>query len=178
VARFGTVQFEEGGRLSYLGMDINITDEGTRVDMSFYVRQLVEDAEKRKALLVYDSPGTKESFVCKEEKNELEDAQRVYFHSTVAKLLYLAKRARPDILMVVIFLCTRVQNATVEDEKKLVRVLGYLKNTESRTLMLRATDPNCSVVAYVDAAYALHHDSKSHTGVIVFVGGALAYVAS
>jgi hypothetical protein len=60
VARFGTVQFEEGGRLSYLGIDISITDEGTRVDMSFYVKQLVEDAEKKKALVVYDSPGMKE----------------------------------------------------------------------------------------------------------------------
>jgi hypothetical protein len=159
-------------------MDISIADEGTRVDMSFYVKQLVEDAEKRKALVVYDSPGTKESFVYKEEEKKLENAQRIYYHSTVAKLLYLAKRARPDILTVVIFLCTRIQEATVEDEKKLVRVLGYLKKTESRTLMLRATDPTCSVVAYVDAAYALHHDSKSHTGVIVYVGCTLVYVAS
>jgi hypothetical protein len=146
--------------------------------MSFYVRQLVTDAEKKKSLALFDSPGTKESFVYKEGEKKLENVQRVYYHSTVAKLLYLAKRARPDILTVVIFLCTRVQEATVEDEKKLARVLGYLKKTENRTLMLRATDPDCSVVAYVDAAYALHHDSKSHTGVIVYVGGTLVYVAS
>jgi hypothetical protein len=43
------------------------------------------------------------------------------------KLLYLAKRARPDILTVVMFLCMRVQNATVQDRSKLDRVLGYLK---------------------------------------------------
>jgi hypothetical protein len=137
------MQFEEGGRLSYLGMDISIADEGTIVDMSFYVKQLVADAENRKTLVLYDSPGTKESFVYKEDEKKLENAQRVYYHSTVAKLLYLAKRARPDILTVVIFLCTRVQEATVEDEKKIGRVLGYLKKTESRTLILRATDPNC-----------------------------------
>jgi hypothetical protein len=32
-ARFGTVQFKEGGRLSYLGMEVDITDAGTSVDM-------------------------------------------------------------------------------------------------------------------------------------------------
>jgi hypothetical protein len=34
------------------------------------------------------------------------------------------------------------------------------------------------VVAYVDAAYATHNDSKSHSGVIVYVGHTLAYVLS
>jgi hypothetical protein len=128
--------------------------------MSFYVRQLVESAETKRTLTVYDSPGTRESFVVQDGGEKLQNAHRVYFHSTVAKLLYLAKRARPDVLMVVIFLCTRVQDATVEDERKLMRVLGYLKNTVKRTLMLSATERNCAVVAYVDAAFALHHDSK------------------
>jgi len=31
---------------------------------------------------------------------------------------------------------------------------------------------------YVDAAYAIHNDSKSHSGVIVYVGQTLAYVSS
>jgi hypothetical protein len=34
------------------------------------------------------------------------------------------------------------------------------------------------VRAYIDAAYALHSDSKSHTGVIIFVGHAIVYVSS
>jgi len=32
------VQFEIGEKLSYLGMQIEIRDDGTIVDMSFYVR--------------------------------------------------------------------------------------------------------------------------------------------
>ncbi len=35
----------------------------------------------------------------------------------------------------------------------------------------------CEVVAYVDAAYALHCDSKSHTGVVIYVGETMAYIA-
>jgi hypothetical protein len=34
------------------------------------------------------------------------------------------------------------------------------------------------VEAFVDAAFAIHGDSKSHTGVAVFVGGALVFAAS
>ena len=37
--RFGEVQFEIGEKLSYLGMQINIRDEGMMVDMSFYIKK-------------------------------------------------------------------------------------------------------------------------------------------
>ncbi len=90
----------------------------------------------------------------------------------------MAKRARPDILMVVIFLCTRVQGATTEDEQKLLCMLGYLKHSCERTLMLNSMDTACEVVAYMDTAYALHSDSKSHSGVIIYVGGTMCYVSS
>jgi hypothetical protein len=121
VKRFGTVLFKEGGRLSYLGMDVEITDAGTKINMSFYVKQLMQDAEAKKTLMVCDSPGTKELDICKEEEQKLENEQRVYVHSTVAKLLYLAKRARPDILTVVIFMYTLTECYN-RGQKKLV---GY-----------------------------------------------------
>jgi ribosomal protein L7Ae-like RNA K-turn-binding protein len=178
VAKFGTVVFEINGKLSYLGMEIELSDKGTKIDMSFYVKQIIEDAEEKLVLTKYESPGTKETFVAHEGAGVLSEKNRVYFHSTVAKLLYLAKRARPDILTVVTYLCTRVQHATVEDEKKLGRVLGYLKGTVGRTLLLKRSSMESTVVAYVDAAYALHGDSKSHMGVVIYVGGTLAYVAS
>jgi hypothetical protein len=34
------------------------------------------------------------------------------------------------------------------------------------------------VVAYIDAAFAAHEDSKSHSGVVVFIAGILVYAAS
>ncbi len=71
VAKFVSVQFEEGGRLSYLGMEIDVTVAGTSVDMSFYVKQLLEDAKERMNLVVYASPGTKETFVSNEEEKRL-----------------------------------------------------------------------------------------------------------
>jgi hypothetical protein len=52
------------------------------------------------------------------------------FHSRVAKLLFLAKRARLDILTVVSFLCTQTQGTTKKDDRKLSRLLGYLKGMQ------------------------------------------------
>jgi hypothetical protein len=106
--RFGEVQFEVGEEFSYLGMKIIIKDEGTMVDMSFYVAQILENEEVQVAA----SPTTNETYNVDEGSKKLCDAEKKWFYSTTAKLLYLAKRARPDILTAVIFLCMRVQGAT------------------------------------------------------------------
>jgi hypothetical protein len=171
--RFGEVQFEVGDDLSYLGMNISIRDEGTMIDMSFYVSQVLENEEVKEAA----SPMTKTYYNVDEESRKLGEVEKKWFHSKTAKLLYLAKRARPDILTAVIFLCTRLQESTYEDKQKLQRVLGYLKGTVDRTLLLRTPKGN-QIVAYIDAAYAVHEDSKSHSGVLIYVGDTLAYVAS
>ena len=47
------------------------------------------------------------------------------FHSRVAKLLFLAKRVRPEILPAVIFLTTRIRSPTEQDWAKLDRVLRF-----------------------------------------------------
>jgi hypothetical protein len=107
--RFGTVKFEVGNRLSYLGMELEIGDRGTAVGMSFYTKQLLEGVEVPVKL----SPRTKTMFQVDEEAVMLMEEERKLFHSKTAKLLYLAKRARPDILTIVSFLCTRVLVATV-----------------------------------------------------------------
>lgn len=121
--RFGSVQFEIGERLSYLGIQIDIIDEGTMIDMSFYVSQVLEGAQAT----IKQSPGMKTTFTVTEDSRKFTEKERKLFHSKVAKLPYLAKRARPDLLTVVSFLCTRVQVATEEDYQKMDRVLGYLK---------------------------------------------------
>jgi hypothetical protein len=53
----------------------------------------------------------------------LDDEAKDEFHSRVAKLLYLAKRVRPDILPLCIFLATRVREPTADDWSKLDRGL-------------------------------------------------------
>jgi hypothetical protein len=100
------------------------------------------------------------------------------FHSRVAKLLYLAERTRPDILLPDInFLCTRVLRPTVQDWKKLMRVYKYLLGTKGLCIYLQADDDNC-VKGYYDASYGVHSDMKSHTGACTTIGKGAVYVTS
>mmetsp|Transcript_3447 Transcript_3447/g.7174 ORF Transcript_3447/g.7174 Transcript_3447/m.7174 type:complete len:212 (+) Transcript_3447:32-667(+) len=92
------------------------------------------------------------------------------FHSRVAKLLYLAKRVRPDILTAISFLTTRTQCATIDDWSKLERVLRYLNNTPDQCITLSASPDDFRVLAYVDASYGMHADGKSHTGLCISLG--------
>ena len=79
-------------------------------------------------------------------------------------------------MMAIGFLCTRVTKVTVQDQKKLCRVLGYLL-TKDWVLTLTPEDLK-RVEAYIDAAFAAHFDAKTHTGVACFIGKALVFAAS
>jgi hypothetical protein len=79
-------------------MKIAIKDEGTVVDMSFYVAQILEGEEVE----VVASPTTKTTYNVDEKAQRLGEEERKWFHSKTAKLLYLSKRAWPDILTAVI----------------------------------------------------------------------------
>jgi len=77
------------------------------------------------------------------------------FHSIIAKLLFLAKQGRPDILLAVSFLTTRVKKPDSDDWKKMIRVLGYLKGTLDLDLNI-SCDELSSLTWYIDGSYAVH----------------------
>ncbi len=52
------------------------------------------------------------------------------------------------------------------------RVLGYLRATQHRGIVLRV-DSEMSMQAYIDAAYGVHQSSgRSHTGCAIVLGDA------
>jgi hypothetical protein len=87
------------------------------------------------------------------------------FHSNVAKLLYLALRARPDILVTVAFLTTRVSSPDIDDLGKLKRVMRYLRDTRNLALTLEASGDG-AIRWWVDASFGVHPNMRS----IVIVG--------
>ena len=61
------------------------------------------------------SPASRYLFRVDDNAKQLDKHQSESFHSAVAKLLFIAKRARPDIEPTVAFLCTRVTKSDVHD---------------------------------------------------------------
>ena len=74
-----------------------------------------------------------------------------------------------DILLPIAFLTTRVKAPTTGDLAKLQRVMKYLNGTSQQTMVLAPRNKNLE--AYVDASFGCHPDGKSHTGLVVTLGG-------
>ena len=103
------------------------------------------------------------------ECEKLSLAQADKFHHFVAKLLYLAKRTRPDIWLAVAFLCTQVMAPDMDDYKKLGRCISNIRCTKELRLTLEAND--MSVIHWwIDASFTVHADYKSHTGACLSFG--------
>lgn len=116
------------------------------------------------------SPATDGLFESRDSAVAVDATQSAWFHSVVAKLAYLAKRARPECLTAVAYLATRVTKCTDDDVDKLKRVLKYIAKTRERGVVLRPGRLGVCVRVYVDAAYGVHSDGKSHTGSCVVIG--------
>lgn len=68
------------------------------------------------------------------------------------------------------YLATCVTKCTGDDIEKLRRVLRYIAGTKDRGVILRPGKLGVCVRLYVDAAYGVHSDGKSHTGSCVVLG--------
>ena len=89
----------------------------------------------------------------------------------VAKLLYVAKRTGPYLLLLISFLKTRVLHATEADQDKLRKGLRYLNSTKSMGIIRLWSSGDNRIRAYIDASYGIHHDRKSHAGLYLTLGG-------
>jgi len=99
------------------------------------------------------------------------------FHHYVAKLLFLCKRARPDIQTAVTYLSSRVKAPKIDELMKLRRVMRYLRATRDLPLTLGA-DAVVQAGWRVDASFGIHDDMKSHTGVIMSLEKGAVYATS
>ena len=69
------------------------------------------------------TPASSNIFQVNEECKKLDPEIADLFHRTAARLLFAAKRSRPDLQTAIAFLCTRVKNPDKEDSEKLKRVI-------------------------------------------------------
>lgn len=166
--RYGEITKTSGSILNYLGMVLDLSHPGeARVSMKGFVEDMLLSSGVTGGVKLPASEGLFETRVgallCAEPR-------RKEFHSLVAKLLYLAKKSRPDCLTAVAFLTTRVSRCTEDDWDKLTRVLRYINETKERGIVLRPGKMGIVVRVYIDASFGVHGDGKSHTGSCIVIG--------
>jgi hypothetical protein len=161
----------------YLGMTIDYSTDGkVRFSMIDYIKDILDelpgdmDGENT-------TPAANFLFDVDDDCENLDAETAEFFHHNTAKLLFLCKRARPDIQTAVAFLCTRVKQPDTDDYKKLARVMKYLRATIDLPLTLEADGSNI-IKWWVDASYGVHHDMKSHTGGVMSLGKGAVYATS
>jgi hypothetical protein len=86
-------------------------------------------------LRIFRTPVGKALFDVEEKEEKLEIERKEFFHTTVAKLLYLTKRVIPDIFLAVSLMSTRVKEHN-ELGRKLLHLLDYLKWTKDHKLYM------------------------------------------
>jgi hypothetical protein len=170
-AKYLEITVTRGKVHHYLGMTFDYTNS-LRISMTKYEQDLVAGVHRE----VY-TPAMEDLFAVDDLSPTVDEEKQKWFHTQVAKLMFLSKRARPDVLLPVAYLATKVQRPTERDLHKLHRVLAYLKGNPRYELVANA-DTTGELTAYTDASHAMHPDRKSHTGASIYVYGLPVYVAS
>jgi len=169
VKKFGKMSVTRGHKHKFLGMDINFKHDCTvTVKMKDYLQESMDESGLN---ITHEAatPAKGNLYDVDSESPLLEGEEFDTFQSIVANLLYVAIRVRLDMLLPVAFLCTRVTKSTKQDQMKLKHVLEYVKGSIDLVYTMGAESLN-KVQSWVDAAYAVHLDMKSHTGGITSFG--------
>jgi hypothetical protein len=96
----------------YLGMMLDYSKKGkVKIKMIDYVKKMLADLPDEMNGEA-PTPAGNHLFMVDNNQTKVDEQKAQFFHTYVAKALFLCKRARPDIQTVVAFLCTRVKACT------------------------------------------------------------------
>jgi hypothetical protein len=168
----GEVKVMRGKKHDYLAMTLDYSIPGVlRVDMTKYVKSMIDDFPV-KLEGVGKFPWTDKLFTVDTKSKKLEHEKAKIFHTFVMKGMFLCKRGRQDIQPGIAFLATRTTKPNEGDWAKLVKIMNFLKATQNEVASMSADDTQ-SIKWYVDAAFAVHKDFKSHTGATMSLGNGI-----
>jgi hypothetical protein len=165
---FPDISVQRGDHLEYLGMAVDIDRSGQiRLRTQGKLEQIITDGKISGNVATPSKPNL---FNIDEHSPLLSKAKAKTFYSVVAKLMWIATRTRPDILVTVSALSSRTSNPNEDDFEKLLHLLKYINGTVDLPLILRPTSINVSL--YADASFGSHPQSfKSHSGPVCCIGG-------
>jgi hypothetical protein len=162
----------------YLGMTLDYSRDGkVTINMAQYVTEFLRNVPDGMGKGTSVTPAAGHLYEVRSDAEPLDKLMSEQFHTLTAKLLFLSKRARPDLQQAVGFLTTRVKSPDTDDWKKLNRVIQYLRGTRELNLTLEA-DSTHVVKWWVDAAFAVHPDMRSQTGMTMTLGKGSVYAGS
>ena len=165
---FGELKVSRGTKHDYLGMDIEKKDKKVHIGMKGQIDEVLSWGTKQSGRMPA-TPATTSLFTVDEESDKISKDENDLFHSIVQKLMYICKRARPDIEPALSYLSTRVSCPSISDEEKLQRVLDFIRATKDDRRVVGALSLE-DMFTWIDAPFAVHPNMKSHTGGAISFG--------
>ena len=177
----GEMKVARGKVHKYLGMNLDFTKVGVVVvTMIDYIDDVIkawddavtkfndgfEPVEKRQRIA---TAAPEDLFKINEDAVKLDKDKSKVFHSIVAMILYIVKRARPDAALANAFLTTRVRGPDEDDWRKLRHLINYFRSTRELPLVLGAAQTGV-LQWYVDASFAVYQDMRGQTGGALTLG--------
>jgi hypothetical protein len=157
------ITITRGKVYDYLGTTMDYSEKGKfKIKMVDYVDKIIADLPSEIDCKA-PSPAAKHFLTVNDNQIKVDEKKAQFFHTYVAKTLFLCKRARLDLQTAVSFVSTRAKSCAEDYYKKFIRMLKFLRATRDKFLTLSAASLH-NVRWWVDASYAVHPDRRSHTG--------------
>ena len=165
----------QGKAHDYLVINMGYYKEGKiKMDMKDYVKKILDELPKK-----YQgrsiTPAANHLIKVNKTTRKLGKKDSQAFYTIVEKMLFMCKRAQPDILTKLALLSTRGRDP--DKDKKLSWILEYLSGTRDLVLTLES-DGARTVKWWMDVAFTVHHYMKSHTGGMMSMERGALYSAS
>ena len=173
--KYGKMKINRGNVHKYLGILFKFIDDDCFANMADYTVDILNEMP-----VVGESkyPASAHLLDINESCPKLSIKDKKLFHRVVAKLIYLTMRTRPEILLAVQFLTTRVQDPDMDDHKKLTKLLQYLQGTIDLGIKITSEQPLIPK-AYIDSAHQTHKLSgKGQAGINITLGKGPIYASS
>jgi len=158
--------------MKYIGLSIARNERmDVIIGMKDYTSRIIKEHGGQK---MFSTPGEKLDFQVDNSPLLLNKSEIDLFHSQVAKLLFLAKRTRCDILLQVSHLASKVNAPTIKNRLQLDRVFGYLKGTSNKGIIFDGGG-ELKLRVYADASFMLHEDLISRDASVGVLNGGVVW---
>lgn len=174
--RFGTITTHSGDTIYYLGIEItrNRSTHSIKLTQTGYVHDLLRlynittSASTPSTTSLTDTTTPAARYNIDTLPTLLRSLSTHEYISLAMRIMFLAKRTRPDLLFTTTYLATHVQTPEVKHFAALTRLLHYINGTTTYGIHLQPD--NLIPVLYCDASFGIHSDAKSHSGYFIALG--------
>jgi hypothetical protein len=166
---FKKVKISRGDLVEFVSLEISQKGGQIDVRMDKYIRSLLDEWQ---GTCMNETPARSDLFKRDGKSIKVTEQRSNLFRRRVARLLYLAKRVAPEILLSVSHLTSVVNDVREQDLDDLERIYCYL-NGNTQHVIQYWRGAAVDVCIYIDASHGTHHDRKGRTGTVLMCAGGL-----